>query len=143
MDIRRPRTLADVQAGAHLFDDPPARVATARFLTTATHHLLFAYDDDKPVGFVSGVEETHPDKGTEMFLYELAVDESSRNRGIGRALVHALAGVARERGCYGMYVLTDRHNEPALHAYTAAGGTIGGDHVMLEWNFDEADATRE
>jgi ribosomal protein S18 acetylase RimI-like enzyme len=143
MDIRRPRTLAEVQAGAHLFDDPPVRVATARFLATATHHLLFAYEGDTPVGFVSGVEETHPDKGTEMFLYELAVDESARNRGIGRALVHALAGVARERGCYGMYVLTDRDNEAALHAYTAAAGTIAGDHVMLEWNFDEVGATRE
>jgi ribosomal protein S18 acetylase RimI-like enzyme len=137
MDIRRPRTLTDVQAGAHLFDGPPAPVATARFLATATHHLLFAYDGDAPVGFVSGVEETHPDKGTEMFLYELAVDEAARNRGIGRALVRALADIARERGCYGMYVLTDRDNEPALHTYTAAAGTIAGDHVMLEWNFED------
>ena len=39
------------------------------------------------MGFVSGVEVTHPDKGTEMFLYELAVDEPFRRRGIGRALV--------------------------------------------------------
>src|SRR5512132_3071667 len=101
MDIRPPRTFAEVQAAAHLFDDPPERAATDRFLASATHHLLFAYVgsepvgsepvDREPVGFVSGVEETHPDKGTEMFLYELAVDESARNRGIGRALVRALA----------------------------------------------------
>ena len=154
MDIRPPRSVAEVEAGARLFDDPPEPAATARFLASPTHHLLFAYDggepDDSdavgaapPVGFVSGVEETHPDKGTEMFLYELAVDESARNRGIGRALVQALAGVARERGCYGMYVLTDRDNEPALHAYTAAAGTIAGDHVMLEWNFGAAAVTRE
>ncbi len=97
MEIRPPRSVAEVRAGAHLFDDPPEPAATARFLATPTHHLLFAYsgrepDGDAPIGFVSGVEETHPDKGTEMFLYELAVDESARNRGIGRALVRALRG---------------------------------------------------
>jgi ribosomal protein S18 acetylase RimI-like enzyme len=146
VDIRPPRDVAEVQAGARLFDDPPEPAATARFLASPIHHLLFAYlgsdhterDDDPPVGFVSGVEETHPDKGTEMFLYELAVDESARNRGIGRALVRALADIARERGCYGMYVLTDRDNEAALHAYTAAAGKIAGDHVMLEWHFEDS-----
>jgi hypothetical protein len=51
--------------------------ATARFLTDAGHHLSVAYgDDERPVGFVSGVELTHPDKGTEMFLYELGLDEA-------------------------------------------------------------------
>jgi ribosomal protein S18 acetylase RimI-like enzyme len=136
MDIRSAGTFAAVEAAAHLFDDPPERAATDRFLASPTHHLLFAYDGEEPVGFVSGVEETHPDKGTEMFLYELAVDESARNRRIGRALVRALADIAREHGCYGMYVFTDRDNEPALHAYAAAGGTVAGDHVMLEWNFE-------
>ncbi|MEE4490023.1 GNAT family N-acetyltransferase [Streptomyces sp. BE230] len=37
-------------------------------------------------------------------LYELAVDESYRRRGIGRALTAAVAAVAQERGCYGMWV---------------------------------------
>ena len=45
---------------------------------------------------VTGVETTHPDKGTEMFLYELAVDEAARDRGVGRALVAALADLARD-----------------------------------------------
>ena len=146
MDIRPPRSVAEVQAGARLFDDPPEPAATARFLASPTHHLLFAYDgaepDDRaPVGFVSGVEETHPDKGTEMFLYELAVDESAHNRGVGRRARRARSLISRERRCYGMYVLTDRDNEPALHAYAAAAGTIAGDHVMLEWNFGVAGAT--
>ena len=60
------------------------------------HHLCIAYDDsDQPVGFVSGVETTHPDKGTEMFLYELGVDDRADGKGIGRALVEALAAGAR------------------------------------------------
>ncbi len=116
-------TLAEVLAAGHLFDDPPERDATERFLQSSLHHILLAYEEDVPVGFITGVEETHPDKGTEMFLYELAVDEASRNRGVGRALVRALAGVARQRECYGMYVLTETDNEPALRTYAAAAGT--------------------
>ena len=46
-----------------------------------------------------------------MFLYELGVDEPVRRRGIGSSLVEALAELARERGCYGMWVLTDEDND--------------------------------
>ena len=46
---------------------------SASWPTSATP--VIAYVDARPVGFVSGVEMTHPDKDTEMFLYELAVDE--------------------------------------------------------------------
>ncbi len=126
----------DVVAASELFDDVPRPEWTARFLDSPGHHLCIAYDDDgEPAGFVSGVETTHPDKGTEMFLYELAVLEEFQNQGIGRALVSALAAVARERGCYGMWVLTEHDNVAALKAYGAAGGVHDGRPVMLSWNF--------
>ncbi len=47
-----------------------------RFLAQPGHHLGIAYVDGSPAGFISGVELTHADKGTEMFLNELAVDVS-------------------------------------------------------------------
>ncbi len=127
---------AAVAAAEHLFDDRVDAEAAARFLADPNHHLLIAYDaDERPVGFVSGVETTHPDKGTEMFLYELAVDEAARRQGIGRALVEALATLARERGCYGMFVLTDDDNTAALKTYRSAGGGKPSTSVMLEWDF--------
>jgi ribosomal protein S18 acetylase RimI-like enzyme len=135
MDIRPPADVAGVESAAHLFDERPRRDATERFLASPIHHLLFAYDGARPVGFVTGVEETHPDKGTEMFLYELAVEERARDQGIGRALVAALATIARDRGCYGMYVLTDTDNAAAIRAYGAAGGVGTGTSLMLEWTF--------
>ena len=126
-----------VLAGARLFDTAPSEEATAAFLAREGHHLLFAVDDDgQPLGFVSGVETTHPDKGTEMFLYELAVLEEHRNRGIGRALVGALADVARGRGCYGMWVGTEPGNGAALAAYRAAGASEPEPFVTLDWRFD-------
>jgi ribosomal protein S18 acetylase RimI-like enzyme len=138
MEIRRlgPGDEAAVHAAAALFDDPPREDATRRFLAEPGHHLLFALgDDERALGFVSGVETTHPDKGTEMFLYELAVDEPFRRRGIGRALVEALAAIARERGCHGMWVAVDDGDEPALATYRSAGADDESRAVALVWNF--------
>ena len=124
-----------VKQASGLFDGPARDKPTTRFLNDPNHHLLVAYEDGRPVGFVSGVELTHPDKGTEMFLYELAVDEAFRRRGIGRALAAALAGLARQRGCYGMFVLTDDDNQAAQATYRSAGAAREADRVvMLSWS---------
>lgn len=103
MEIRRAQRAEEVAAAAELFDEPPRPGATARFLAEAGHHLLLAWEDGEPVGMVSGVELVHPDKGAELFLYELGVADAAQGRGLGRALVAALAALARERGCYGMW----------------------------------------
>jgi ribosomal protein S18 acetylase RimI-like enzyme len=126
-------------AGADLFDAPPTQEWATKFLSSEGHHLLVAVDDGdgQPIGFISGVETTHPDKGTEMFLYELSVAEGHRNRGIGKALVTALADLARAHGCYGMWVGTEPENVAALATYKAAGAAPPEPSVTLEWVFDD------
>jgi ribosomal protein S18 acetylase RimI-like enzyme len=128
-----------VLASADLFDSPPTEAWTARFLSSEGHHLFVAVADDHPIGFVSGVETTHPDKGIEMFLYELSVHPDHRRRGLGTALVGALAELARERGCYGMWVGTESDNAAALATYRAAGAAPPEPCVTLAWAFGEAE----
>src|SRR3954470_11066772 len=123
----------EVLAAQHLFDGPALPEATARFLGEPGSHLLVAYADGEPAGFVSGFEVTHPDKGTEMFLYELAVDGAFRRRGYGRALIEALDALARERGCAGMFVFVDDDNEAGRAAYRSAGGTEASRPIMVDW----------
>jgi ribosomal protein S18 acetylase RimI-like enzyme len=137
MQIRRlgPHDVDAVMAASPLFDGPALADASQRFLDTPGHFLFVAYDDDAPIGFVTGVETIHPDKGAEMFLYELAVAEPFRKRGIGTALVDALRGLAEERGCYGMWVLTDDDNVAARATYAAAGAAPPTSHVMFAWDF--------
>jgi [ribosomal protein S18]-alanine N-acetyltransferase len=68
--------------------------------------------------------------------------DDAQNRGIGRGLVRALAGLAVARGCYGMFVLTDKDNEAAQHTYAHAGGTHSASPlVMFEWTFRERGVT--
>jgi ribosomal protein S18 acetylase RimI-like enzyme len=138
MEIRllREGDVEAVVAASALFDGPADPEASQRFLDAPDHFLFVAYDAQAPVGFVSGVETTHPDKGTEMFLYELSVAEPFRQRGIGTALVDALRTLAQERGCYGMWVLTDDDNAAARATYTAAGAAPPTSHVMLTWDFE-------
>lgn len=132
-------TLEEVVAASPLLDDPVLPEAAADFLARPGHHLLLARldDDPTPVGFVTGVVMAHPDKGAEMFLYELGVDEQARGRGAGRALVEALVALAREQRCYGMWVLTDHDNDAALATYRRGGATDESTHVMLTWTFED------
>jgi ribosomal protein S18 acetylase RimI-like enzyme len=123
-----------VLAASELFDGPADPAATDRFLGLDDHHLFFALEDGVPIGFVSGVEITHPDKGTEMLLYELAVAERARRRGIGGQLVEALRRLAIERGCYAMWVLTEDDNAAALATYRRAGAREDERPRMLEWD---------
>ena len=134
-EIRRlgPDDLDLLLRAAGLFDGPPQREASTRFLASEDHHVLLAFAEGEPVGFVTGVELTHPDKGVEMFLYELGVAEPARRQGIGRALVDGLAALARERGCRGMWVLTDEGDLAATSTYRSAGATDEERTLLLEW----------
>jgi ribosomal protein S18 acetylase RimI-like enzyme len=135
MRIERVSAVDAVLAAAHLFDALPRPNTTAGFLARDGHHLLLAYDDaGRPVGMVSGIETAHPDKGTEMLLYELGVAEDARRRGVGTALVRALAGLAWERGCIGMWVAVDADNAAALATYRAAGAGPEDPCAVLAWD---------
>jgi ribosomal protein S18 acetylase RimI-like enzyme len=135
MEIRAlgPGDDAAVAEAGHLFDNAIDSDATARFLTEADHHLLVAYDNERPRRLHLRRGADAPGQGTEMFLYELDVDESARRRGIGTALVKALITVALERGCYGMFVFTDDDNPAARATYRRAGGREVSQQLMVEW----------
>jgi ribosomal protein S18 acetylase RimI-like enzyme len=138
LTIRTATTVAELIAAEYLFDNTVRDGWARRFLAAAGHVMLLAYldhvDGTTPVGFVTGIEMVHPDKGAEMALYELEVAEPHRREGVGRALTAALAAAARERGCYGMWVGTDTDNLPALATYLSAGARNQGPSAILTWD---------
>lgn len=123
-----------IMAGAALFDHEPREEWAKQFLARDGHHMVWARLGGDDAGFISGVEITHPDKGTEMLLYELGVEAQFRRRGIATALVEELAAIARERGCHGMWVPVDADNEVAQQFYLAAGAGPVEPAVTMWWD---------
>lgn len=137
--IRRvgPGEVSRVLGASDLFDHPPTLEWTTEFLRRDGNHLLLAEDDDRATGFVSGIEVLHPDKGPEMLLYELGVDARYRRRGIGRSLVIALAELARDRGCRGMWVPVEHGDDVAIATYRSAGAEPAVPGATLFWDLSD------
>jgi ribosomal protein S18 acetylase RimI-like enzyme len=125
-----------VDRAAHLFDDPVDAGAVAAYLADPRHHLLIASVEDTAAGFVTGIELLHPDKERpEMFIYELAVDERFHQRGVATALLQRLKEICGDRGCRGMFVLTDEDNMAAMATYRRAGAEREPDSVLWLWSW--------
>ena len=129
-------SLESVREAAHLFDYPIDDDATKVFLDDRRHVLLLARIDGYPVGFVSAVELSHPDKPrSEMFVYELGTDEGFRRRGVATALMQRLIELCEARGCGEMFVLTEQDNAAAIATYRKALGTPEPAGVMFTWDW--------
>jgi len=109
---------------------------TVEFLEDPRHHLAVAIDDGLVVGFASGVHYIHPDKEPELWINEVGIASTHRNRGLAKRILQALLDVGRGLGCKEAWVLTDRANIPAMQLYTSLGGVEAPkDQVMFTFHF--------
>lgn len=58
---------------------------------------------------------------SEMYIYDLAVDEGHRRQGVATAVIGELRKLAAERGVYVIFVQADHGDEPAIALYTKLG----------------------
>lgn len=58
---------------------------------------------------------------SEIYIYDLAVTEVHRRRGVATALIEALKPIAAARGAYVIYVQADPPDTPAVALYTKLG----------------------
>jgi aminoglycoside 3-N-acetyltransferase I len=57
----------------------------------------------------------------EIYIYDLAVAEAHRRRGIATALIGLLKEIAAARGAWMVYVQADHGDDPAIALYTGLG----------------------
>ncbi len=58
---------------------------------------------------------------SEIYIYDLAVDQAYRRQGIATALIEVLQPLARACGAWAIYVQADYGDEPAIALYTKLG----------------------
>jgi ribosomal protein S18 acetylase RimI-like enzyme len=105
-----------------LFDEDPDPSAVRAYLADDRNTFLLALEGQVPIGFLRSTELGQlKSKRRQMFLYEIAVEEKHRGRGVGKALIRALLHDCRQREIEEVFVFTDPANEPAVKLYRSTG----------------------
>lgn len=111
------------------FEDPagyddarPDDAWLARLLGGDGFIALAALVDGAVVGGIAAyVLDKFEQARREIYLYDLAVAEPWRRRGIATALIEELKRVAKARGAYVIFVQADLGDDPAIALYTGLG----------------------
>ena len=72
---------------------------------------------------------------TEMFLYEIGVDEDQQQKGVGTALIKFLKEICVKKGIVEMFVGTEKTNIPDRKLYATTGGVADEDSVWFNYLF--------
>lgn len=81
-----------------------------------------ALDGDDVVGGLAAYELRKFERArSEIYVYDLAVAEAHRRRGIATALIEELKAIATSRGAWVIFIQADYGDEPAIALYTKLG----------------------
>jgi aminoglycoside 3-N-acetyltransferase I len=113
---------------AEAFDDPatydhtPSDAYLDRVLAKDDMIVLVALVNDEVVGGLVAYELAKLERErSEIYIYDLAVAEPHRRRGIATRLIGQLRDIARQRGAWVIYVQADYGDDPAIELYTKLG----------------------
>ena len=84
--------------------------------------VLAAFDGTQVVGGLAAyVLEKFEQERKELYIYDLAVSEEHRRRGIATALINNLKSIAKEIGAYVIFVQADKGDTAAIKLYESLG----------------------
>jgi len=126
-DLELMRGALSCLAGA--FEDPetylqaqPDDAYLARLLADPTCVVLTAVQGHTVCGVAIAYEvRKFEQPRSELYLYDLGVDEAHRRRGLATALILSLRPIAREMGAWVIFVQADAKDEHALALYESVG----------------------
>jgi len=111
------------------FEDSPTYTASQpddgylrRLLESQTFVAVAALAGTGVVGGLAGyVLPKFEQARSEFYIYDLAVDEAHRRRGVATAMIQELQSLAAARGIYVIFVQADHGDDPAIALYTKLG----------------------
>lgn len=102
--------------------EPPSETYLAELLAKDHVIALVALSDDEVVGGLFAYELDKLERSRrELYIYDLAVAEEHRRRGIATALIERCRDVAAERGAWVIFVQADYEDAPAVALYEKMG----------------------
>jgi aminoglycoside 3-N-acetyltransferase I len=101
---------------------PPSDFYIEGLLAKPSVFVLVALEGEAVVGGLVAYElEKFEQARSEIYIYDLAVREDRRRRGIATALIDRLRAIARERNVWVIYVQADYGDDPAIALYEKLG----------------------
>ena len=117
--------LADYEKLAHLRVATEADLASALFGERPAAEVLVACKNGEPAAFALFFHNFSTFLGRRgLWLEDLFVRPEHRRQGCGTALLHALAGLARDRGCGRFEWAVLDWNASAIEFYQSLGATV-------------------
>ncbi len=100
----------------------PDRQYLDKLLGRETVIALVAQQGAEVVGGLVAYElEKLEQRRSEIYIYDLAVAERHRRRGVATGLIAQVRTIASERGAHVVFIQTDLEDDPAIQLYTKLG----------------------
>ena len=116
---------------------PPGDDHLRKLLSDDKFIALAAWRDGEMAGALAGYELVKFEaERSEIYIYDLAVREEHRRKGVATALIEAVKPIAREKGAWVIMVQADPPDAPAVALYDKLGSreevlhfdiSVGGD----------------
>jgi len=112
-----------------VFDDPPSycerrpsRAYLADLLAGREFIAIAAIEHDSVIGGLAAYElRKFEQERSEIYIYDLAVAEAHRRRGVATALIERLKALAADRQAWVIYVQADYGDDAAIALYSQLG----------------------
>lgn len=109
----------DVPTYAH---SQPGTAYLEQLLGSDTFIAIAALKADEVVGGIAAyVLPKFEQERSEIYIYDLAVDEGHRRQGIAESMITTLQSLGSVHGSYAIFVQADYGDEPAIALYTKMG----------------------
>ncbi|MEO6408404.1 MAG: AAC(3)-I family aminoglycoside N-acetyltransferase [Burkholderiaceae bacterium] len=114
---------------AHAFDEPetycakqPDDAYLRQLLDCETFIAVAALSHEDVIGGIAGyILPKFEQRRSEFYIYDLAVAEAYRRKGVATAMIKELKGIATRRGIYGIFAHADHGDDAAIALYAKLG----------------------
>jgi aminoglycoside 3-N-acetyltransferase I len=116
------RLFGDVFGAEGYHGPPPGDDYLRKLLADQKFIALVAWHDGEMVGALAGYELVKFEcERSEIYIYDLAVREEHRRKGVATTMIEALQPIGRENGASVIFVQADPPDAPAVALYEKLG----------------------